>query len=86
MKDYPELVHEYHFDNQEHFIETPFAKDGEGIPKTVIDDERGQGGYMEYSNGVKLLALTDIKKGKVSYYTNYPLKEIAPTRFAFDLS
>ncbi|MBL1224817.1 hypothetical protein IW510_06880 [Enterococcus sp. BWR-S5] len=86
LEKYPELKYEYHFDNQNHFIETPFAEKDGWMPKEMIDTEEGQGGYMEYPNGVKLLAITDIQKGLVSYYTNYPLKEISPNRFAFDFS
>ncbi|OTN87548.1 hypothetical protein [Enterococcus faecium] len=33
MKDYPELVHEYHFNNQEHFIETSFVKSDDDVKK-----------------------------------------------------
>ncbi|OTN87547.1 hypothetical protein A5810_002865 [Enterococcus faecium] len=41
---------------------------------------------MEYSNGIKLLVLTNIKQGKVSYYSNYPLKETSPGHFSFVIS
>ncbi len=45
-----------------------------------------QGNFIEYSNGVKILVISGVTEGKVYYYTNYPLKEIAPDRFAFDIS
>ncbi|ONN39624.1 hypothetical protein [Enterococcus mundtii] len=86
MKDYPELVHEYHFNKQDHFIETSFVKSDDDAKRTIIDDERGQGAYIEYSNGIKLLVLTNMKKGEVSYYSNYPLRETSPGRFSFVIS
>lgn len=86
MNEFSELKHEYHFDNQDHFIETPFVKNESDAKKTVIDEGNFQKVYIEYSNGVKVLVLTEISNGKVSYYTNYPLKEISNNRFSFVIS
>lgn len=81
-----ELKYEYFFKDTQHFIETPFVKNNSDAIATTINTPSLKGSFIEYSNGVKLLMISGVKEGKVAYYINYPLKEISPNRFAFDLS
>lgn len=81
-----ELKHEYHFKDSEHFIETPFVKSDDDAKHNIIDTPSFKGSFIEYSNGVCILVFPGVTEGKVTYYTNYPLKEISPNRFEFDLS
>lgn len=81
-----ELKHEYHFDSTEHFIETDFVKDENEVEHHIINTPTCQGDFIKYQNGLCILVNTDIQKGQVSYFTNYPLKEISPNRFTFDFS
>lgn len=84
--DFDKLTYEYTFNSQEHFIETSFTNDGVTAENTVIDSPSFKGSFITYSNGIKILVSTDMSKGLVTYYTNYPLKEISPNKFIFDIS
>lgn len=86
MTSQDELTHEYLFKDTAHFIETPFVKNDSDAISTLINTPSLKGNFIEYSNGVKILVISGVTEGKVYYYTNYPLKEIAPDRFAFDIS
>ncbi|MFG5562686.1 hypothetical protein [Enterococcus sp. DIV1444a] len=81
-----ELKHEYHFKDNGHFIETPFVQSDEDAKHNIINTSSFKGSFIEYSNGVCVLVVSGVAEGKVTYYTNYPLKEISPNRFEFNLS
>lgn len=78
------LTYEYVFNNTEHQISTPFVKSENDAIATTINTKNLQGSFIEYSNGIKVLSIVDIKAGIVSYYTNVPLKEVSNGVFTFD--
>lgn len=81
-----QIKFEYHFNDNEHFIETPFVKSDSDVSRTAINTPELQGMFLKYLNGIEALVITNIAEGKVAYYTNCPLKEIAHNRFIFDIS
>ncbi|MGM0168285.1 hypothetical protein IGI39_004040 [Enterococcus sp. AZ135] len=81
-----QIKYEYHFNDNDHFIETPFVKSDSDVIRTSIDTPELQGAFFKYPKGIEVLVISNITEGKVAYYTNCPLKEIAHNRFIFDVS